>query len=420
MTRLRDRLLPPHLGPNFHLLWLSATVSNTADGVLLAAGPLLVASITREPFAVAMGVFVQRLPWLLFGVMAGALIDRMDRRRLMVVVDLCRAGAIGALALAVATGSANLPVIYAALFLLGTAETFADNAGGVLVAVTVPKEAIGQATARMYGSAMVTNQLAGPPLGALLFGVSLALPFSTAAACFLVAAAFVARVRLPPETDEPPARRSLRAEVLEGVRWLWGNPPVRTLALMITIFNITFGAAFSVWVLYAYERLQVGEVGFGLLMSAGAVGGLVGAAVFRFLEQRFSYALLLRVGLIIETLTHASLALTRRPAVALLIMTVFGIHAVVWGTTSTTIRQRAVPSRLLGRVSSVYLIGGIGALALGTLLGGAIAQRGGVLAPFWFAAGGSALTTALIWRSLTNVAHAGEGDGDDTIAARPI
>ena len=380
--------------------------------MLLAAGPLLVASLTREPFPIAMAVFMQRLPWLLFGIVAGAIIDRLDRRMLMVAADGLRAVVLVLLVVAAAAGTLNLAVIYVAMFLLGTAETFADNASSVLLAVTVPKTGLGEANARMYGSRIVANQLAGPPLGALLFGISLLLPFGVGAVCFIVAAALVASLRrVPPEVAEPECA-SLRTEVVEGWRWLWRHAPMRTLTIMVTVFNITFGAAFSVWVLYAYERLGLNEFGFGLLLTAMAVGGLVGTAVYRRLEARFSYAALLRAGLVIETLTHVALAATANTAFAVTVMVAFGVHATVWGTTGSTIRQRAVPDRLQGRVTSVYLLGGVGALAVGAALGGVIAQRWGVVAPFWFAAVGAAITTAWIWRSLDNVAAAAEG-GDD-------
>jgi predicted MFS family arabinose efflux permease len=383
------------------------------DGVLLAAGPLLVASLTREPFPVAMAVLAQRLPWVVFGVVAGAIIDRLDRRRLIIVVDLLRAAVLVFLTVIVATDHVNLASIYVAMFLIGTAETFADNAGMVYLAVVVPKAELGVANARMFGSFTVTNQLAGPPLGALLFTAGMALPFGVNAVCFLLSAAIVARMvpRSAParEADAP----SLRREVAEGLRWLWSHAPVRTLAIMITIFNVTFGTAISVLVLYAYERLGLDELGFGLFLTVSAVGGLIGSASFGLLERRFSYAVLLRVGLVIETLTHLSLALTSTAWVAAAVMTIFGAHAVIWGTTSTTVRQRAVPERLLGRVTSVYMLGSIGAIAIGTLIGGGLAQRWGILAPFWFAFVGSAITTALIWRSLTYVAHAADIPDDD-------
>lgn len=374
---------------------------------MLAAGPLLVAATSGEPWAVAMAAFLQQLPWLLFGVTAGAVIDRVDRRTLVVVVDLLRFCVIGLLAAAVSFEVASLPVVFAAVFLLGTSETFADNAGSTLVATTVPKSGLGVANSRIFASVIVSNQLAGPPLGAFLFGVGMAVPFGANALCFLLAAVLVSRISRQP-VERGDERRAIRHEVAEGLRWLWAHTPVRTLALTIFAFNVTFGAAMSVYVLYARERLGIDEFGYGLLMTASALGGLVGATTYRWLEQRFSLATLMRIGLIVETLTHLGLALTREPFVVGAIMAVFGVHAVVWGTTSTTVRQRAVPSGLLGRVTSVYLLGSIGGMALGSLTGGALAQRWGVLAPYWFGFLGSALLTIVMWRSFLNIAHAAE------------
>ncbi|MBW3658034.1 MAG: MFS transporter, partial [Actinobacteria bacterium] len=339
-------VLPERLGQSFRWLWGGFAASNLADGVLLAAGPLLVTSITREPFAIAMAIFVQRLPWLLLGVVAGAIIDRTDRRRLLMTVNSARAVVLATLATAVAMDAVSLPFIYVVMFLIGIAETFADNAGSTLVAVTVPSPALGQANARLMGTRVVTNEFGGPPIGAFLFSIGIAVPFGVNAIAFALAVALVSRVELP--DGDPSIRRAprLRADISEGVRWLWAHRPVRTLAMLITAFNITFGAAFSVWVLYALDRLGLDAVGFGVLMSASAAGGLLGSAMFGRLERRFSYATLLRVGLVIETATHLGLALTRSPVVAGAVMALFGMHAATWGSTSTTIRQRAVPSVL--------------------------------------------------------------------------
>lgn len=405
---MRARLLPEELGAAFRWIWWSSTIGNLGDGALLAAGPLLVASITPEPFAVAMAFFAQRIPWFLFGLVAGALVDRVDRKTLVVWVDVFRAAVLALLATSVAFEVGGLFVIYAAMFLLGTAETVADNALSAVVATGVPKEGLGQANSRLMGGVIVTNQLAGPPLGAFIFGIGIAYPFGFNAICFAIAAVLMGRARLDRHVLPPTERRSVRAEVMEGLRWLRGNAAVRTLAIMIAAFNITFGAAFSIWVLYAYERLGLDEFGFGLLIATGAVGGVVGSAAFGRLEQRFTYTTLLRVGLVWETFTHLGFAATTSPIVAGIIMFGFGAHAVVWGTTATTVRQRVVPPFLLGRVTSVYLISVFGTLALGGLLGGVIGQRWGVTGPFWFAFVGSALILMVLWRSIAHVGHSAD------------
>jgi MFS family permease len=416
---LLDRIAPTRLGSDFRWIWGASTVSNLGDGIVLAAGPLLVASLTRDPLTVATAAFLQQLPWLLFGVPAGAIIDRLDRRLLTVVVDLARFAVIGVLALAVVTDLVSLPVVLATFFLLGTSEAFADNAASTLVATAVPKAHLGMANSRLFGTTILANQLAGPPLGAFLFGAGMAVPFGANALCFLLAAVLVSRISTP-VGHRGGAPRAMRHEIAEGLRWLGAHPPVRTLAITITAFNVTFGAAMAVYVLYATERLGLSEVGYGFLMTMSAVGGLVGAGTYRWLERRYSLATLMRLGLVVETLTHLGLALTREPVVAGAVMAAFGVHAVVWGTTSTTVRQRAVPSRLLGRVTSVYLLGGVGGLAVGSLLGGALARQWGVVAPYWFGFVGSALLTAVMWRALVHIAHAAEtGDGGGPDAAEP-
>jgi MFS family permease len=144
------------------------------------------------------------------------------------------------------------------------------------------------------------------------------------------------------------------------------------------------------------------------------VGGIVGATIYGRLEARFALGSLMQAGLVVETLTHLSLALTRSALVAGAVWFVFGIHASVWGTTSTTVRQRAVPSRLLGRVGSVYLLGSAGAIAIGSLLGGVLADLGGVTAPFWFAFAGSAVLVVVLWRQLPLIAHVAEVEEPDS------
>jgi predicted MFS family arabinose efflux permease len=200
----------------------------------------------------------------------------------------------------------------------------------------------------------------------------------------------------------------MRHDIAEGFRWVRHHAAVRTLVLTIFTFNITYGAAWSVLVLYATQRLGMGAVGFGLLTTVSAVGGLAGTAAYGWITRRVSLGDIMRVGLLIETLTHLALALTTRPAVALAIFFVFGAHAFVWHTTSITVRQRAVPTELQGRVGSVNLVGVYGGLVVGSAVGGLIARQWGVTAPFWFAFVGSAVFVVLIWGQLAHIAHADE------------
>jgi predicted MFS family arabinose efflux permease len=252
---------------------------------------------------------------------------------------------------------------------------------------------------------LTTNQLVGPAVGAALFAAGRALPFLVQALCVAFGAVLVSRMRLPPvrRRGEP---SNLGRDIAEGLRWTWGNAAVRTLTLTIVTFNVTWGAAWSVLVLYATRRLGLDAVGFGLLNTVGAVGGLAGTATYDWLERRASLANIMRAGLLIETFTHLGLAVTTAWWVAMAIMFVFGAHAFIWGTTSRTVRMRAVPTELQGRVGSMYSIGVFGGILAGQVVGGVVASLWGVTGPFWFAFAGSAVILTLIWRQLGHIAHA--------------
>jgi predicted MFS family arabinose efflux permease len=402
-----EAVVPRRLGTGFRWLLASSVTTNIGDGILLAAGPLLVASETRDPLLVSAAVFLQQLPWLLFGLLAGAWSDRLDRRRVVQVVDLLRAAVLLGLALTLVTGVVNIGLVLATLFVLGTAETLSDIASSALLVETVERLDLGVANARLQGGFITANQLAGPPLGALFFALARPIPFGVAAVCAAAGAVLVSRVTLRPR-PAPDRSRRLRDEVAEGLRWLWSHPPVRTLTITIVLFNVTYGAAWSVLVLYAQDQLGLGEAGYGWLMFCTAAGGLLGTSAYGWLERVVGMAGLMRIGLVLETLTHLGLALTTTAWVAFAIMFVFGAHAFVWGTTSRTIRQRSVPVELQGRVGSVYMIGVYGGMLLGAPIGGLLARGWGITAPFWFGFVGSAVLVVVMWRAFAHLVEDAE------------
>ncbi|WP_370520950.1 MFS transporter [Cellulomonas sp. H30R-01] len=411
-SRIVESVVPHRLGTGFRWLLASSWTTNLGDGIVLAAGPLLVASRTDDAFLVALAALLQWLPPLLFGLWAGALTDRLDRRRLVVAVDSVRAVALALLATAVAVDAAPIVLVLVAMFLLGTAETFADNASSTLVPMLVRRDDLAVANSRIQAGFVTVNQLVGPPVGAALFAGGQAVPFFADALLVAAGAVMVSRLRVAPVHTERKATH-IRHDIAEGVRWVLHHAAVRTLVLTILIFNVTFGAAWAVLVLYAQQRLGLGAIGFGLVTTVQAVGGLVGTFSYGWLTARISLANLMRIGLIIETLTHLALALTTTAWFAMVVFFVFGAHAFVWGTTSVTIRQRAVPTALQGRVASVNLVGVFGGLVVGAGVGGALAQHNGVTAPFWFAFVGSAVFVVLIWSQLRHVAHADEQDAPE-------
>lgn len=407
MTSLIERIAPARLSSSFRWLLSASWLSNLGDGIMIAAGPLLIASMTSAPILVASGAIMQFLPWLLFGLFAGAIADRVDRRRLVLFANGIRVVILGALLTTIATGVVNIWIVLAVAFLFGTAEVFADVGSSTFVPMFVKTQDLALANSRLQAGFIVMNQFAGPPIGALLFSIGSVWPFGVQVVCVAAATVLVSRIAHTPiparETDKP---TSIRNDVVAGVQWLWQNPPVRTLVLVILTFNVTWAAPWGVLVLYVRDYLALGEVGYGFLTAAGAVGGLIAVAIFGTLQKRFSFTTLMRACLLAEVLMHLTFALTTVGWVAYVIMGFFGLYAFIWGAVSTTVRQRLVPPHLQGRIASVNMVGVFAGLVIGQALGGVIAQLWGPTAPWWFAFVGSAITLVIVWRSLRHIVAA--------------
>ena len=411
MPSLGELVAPRRMGRDFRWLLASSWTSNVGDGVALAAAPLLIASMTSSPLLVAAGAILQFLPWLLFGLHAGAIADRFDRRRLVMLANGARAIVLLALCVFLVTGTANIGIVLAVAFLYGTAEVFVDTAGSTLLPMLVAPADLGIGNARLQAGYLVANQFAGPPLGAFLFAAGTAWPFLVEVICVSLAVVLISRMAKTPVPPRATAERTpVHTDIAEGLRWLWRNPPVRMLVLIILVFNVTWAAPWGVLVLYATEHLQMGAVGYGALTTASAVGGILATLSFGWLERHVSFATLMRVVLSLEVLMHLSFALTTTGWVALVIMFVFGAYAFVWGTISTTVRQRLVPAELQGRVASVNMVGVFGGMVIGQALGGVIAEIWGLTAPWWFAFGGAALTLLLVWKPISQIVNARPGD----------
>ena len=350
----------------------------------------------------------QRLPWLLFSLLSGALVDRLDRRRVMVTVDAARAAVVGLLGLAVLADLASLPLLYAAFFALGAAETLFDNAAVSILPAVVGKDRLARANGRLLGAQIVANELLGPPLGGLLFAAAAAVPFLLDAGSFAAAAALMAaiggRFRVARDRDGPPT--TLRAEIAEAVRWLVRHRLLRVLAVAIALMNLTLSATLSILVLYAQERLGLGPVGYGVLLATVAVGGVAASLVAERVIGRLGPATTMRLGLVIESSTHLVLALARSPLLVGAVFALFGFHAMTWTVISVSLRQELIPARLLGRVNSAYTLFGFGSLSLGAVAGGLLAARFGLTAPFWCSFAAMSLLTAACWPVLSTRAVA--------------
>jgi MFS family permease len=398
-----DVVAPRRLGPSFRWLLGASWLNFVGGGMALAAGPLLVASRTSDARLISLAALLDWLPGLLFGLYAGVLSDRHDRRVMMVLGNALRAVILVALVAMLLTGRVSIVAVLVWMFVQGVSDTFTQAAGGAVLPMVVPTADLGLASSRFQFGAMGLNRLIGPPLGALLFGLGQAWPFLTQLLCSALAAVLLAQLVLPPHGTARHERRHASVEIREGWRWSWAQPAMRTLNLQILAFNLAYGAVWSTMVLYAHRRLGLSAAGYGLLLASIAVGGVVGALSYGWVERRVRMATIMRAGLVWEAATWGVLAWTDRWWVALSALTLFGVHEAYWSSIFSAIRGRIVPDPLRGRVGAVYLMLLTGGLVVGAAVGGPLSHRFGLTAPYWFGFGCAGVVLAALWPQLRHL-----------------
>jgi len=384
----------------FRTLWAAVGLSNLADGVNVAAAPLLAATLTSDPVAIGGLTVAQRLPWL-FSLVTGAVVDRADRRRVIRAAAGARALTLGVLALAVALGFASIPLLYAVFVVLGICETLFDNSSAALVPAFVPSADLERANGRIQTTFVVANEFAGPPIGGFLLALAVALPF-VVGALGLVAALGV--LLLLPRTARPaPAEpTSLWADIRQGGRWYWRSPIVRSLSFVSGVGNAMTGASYGLLVLVGVEHLHLSPRGYGVLLAVGAVGAVVGGLAADRIARRVPPGRLIVGTSIASAAAVAALGFVTHPAAAAALMAVDGFLVLVLGVVLVSLRQRLVPAELLGRVNAVYFTVALGGLAVGGLGGGLLARWFGLSTPFVVGAAAVVVTTLAVLPRVTD------------------
>ncbi|WP_157157006.1 MFS transporter [Diaminobutyricimonas sp. LJ205] len=383
------------LGASYWKLWTSSGMSNLADGLFSVALPLVAIAYTQEPILIAGVALALRLPWLLFALQAGALADRLDRRWLMVTANSIRAAALVVLAIAMFLDLGSIWLIYVVALGIGFAETIYDTSAQSIMPQIVPKDQLSRANGRLYAVELTANAFIGPPLGGFLVAVGAALAFANAAGLWILAVGVLLLIRGNFKVERT-TRTSIRADIAEGLRYLLGHRILRTLAIMTGIFNLASNAAFAVFVLYAVgptSAMNLTEAGYGLLLTATAVGSLLGSLVAERVERRLGRARTLGIVVMTGGLVLAVPAFTDNPFIIAAGFFIDGIAIVLWNVVAVSLRQRIAPAYMLGRVNSSYRLLAWGTIPLGALLGGLFGQWLGL--PFVFLAAGL-LTVGLV------------------------
>ncbi len=392
------------LGSRFAKLWTASTTSALGSGLATIAAPLFVAAHTKSPLIVSATAAVAWLPWLLFALPGGVLVDRVDRRRLMVTIDWSRVVAMAVLATALLAGWSSIALLDGVLFVINTGEVIFRSASQAMIPAVVPRARLERANGWLVGGTTVMQQMVAGPLSGFLFAVAVSIPFLVNAGTYAVSAVLIGLVAGTYRAARGQATagtwqlRRVRGELAEGFRWLARQRVLRTMTVLIGLLNLTLTAATAVLVLLAKERLGLGSVGYGTLFTAEAVGAVLGSVCGDWLIKRVTATWTIRVGLLIEAGLHLVLATSRSAYVVGAMLFAFGVHAALWTIVGSSLRQRLTPPEMLGRVASTSLFIAAGGNCVGALLGGVIAARFGITAPYWAGFVVAVFVSATTWR----------------------
>ena len=355
-----------------------------------AAAPLLTLSLTNDERLIAGVSFCSMIPWLVLSLPAGVYIDRFNRRKMMVVANMIRAALFGLIAFSAATGSLSIWTFMAILIGVGCCEVIFDMSAQAFLPQIVPDHLLEKANGRLSSLELITNTFIGLPLGAWAFVVAVGVPFGVDAASFALAALLVASIRIPsskkPEIAVQQSGKSFKADLLEGLRWLWSNKLIRTLAIMLGITNMTTMFGDAIFVKYAAIELGVTGRAYGFLLALTAIGSILGGLLGDKIAKRlgiaesivYSYFVFGSVGIIYFFMPYVWAV-----AIAASLM---GLAGTTWNVVTVSLRQRVIPAELFGRVNSVYRFIGTGSIGIGALIGGQIAYTTNLRMPFLAAA----------------------------------
>jgi MFS family permease len=400
-----DPAAPPPLRRNrdFLLLWSGQVVSTVGTRITSLAYPLLVLALTRSPAKAGIVGFAQTLPFLLLYLPAGALVDRWNRKWVMLASDAGRALALGSIAIALALGRLGLLQIALVAFVEGSLYVFFQLAETAALPNVVPKpqlaNAIAQNQARDQGA-----HLAGQPLGGLLFGISQLLPFAFDAVSYTVSCTTLLLVRAQLQQRRERAPTRLRAEVLEGLAWLWRQRFLRSIALLIGATNFVH-SALPLLVIIRAKELGASPALIGVLFAFFGVGAIAGALVGPWL-QRHLHARTVVIGWLWVWAAEAALLIVMPNVLALGMMLGAGsVFSVSFNVVTATYRYALVPDRLQARTTSVVRLIAWGTIPLGQLLAGLLAERLGT-GPSFLAFAGIMLAAAVVASAVPSVRRA--------------
>ena len=381
------------LPSSYHKLFTASALSNLGNGVSAVAYPWIASSITRSPLLLSIIGLMASMPWLVFSLPAGVFIDRFPRRSVIVFTDILRGLVTLVVAFSIWGNASHIHIVrsivktsiiqthmglyillLAATFLLGCGEVLGNGASQTFIPLIVETNQLETANGRMWTSESLMQNFMGPPLASVLLGLSVFAPLIFDGASFFASAGLIALIAstLIKKQQISEVKPDFRAELKEGLSWLWHHPFLRPLAFILGSINGLNALGFSVFILFAQEDLHTSVLTFGLLSTGGAFGGALGGIFAGRIIKKFGRAFILKIVILGTPVFLVGLAFSPVWELAWFIAAVEMFFAILWNVVTVSMRQEIIPDQILGRVNSVYRFFALGSQPIGAVIGGVL------------------------------------------------
>jgi MFS family permease len=369
------------VGKTFNRLWSASLISNLSDGVLLAAAPLLAITLTDNTILISLLGAMTMLPWLLFAIPIGTLVDRLDRRYILAGANLLRSAVVGGLAFSIAADLVTITLLIFVAFIIGICEVAADTTSQSLIPQIVNKEQFEKANSRLQISETVVQGFIGAPLSGFLYALAIYIPFFFNSLGYVVSAIlalsmpihFLQDVRTQNSTGE---QSKFVADMKFGISYLFNQKLLRRLVVTTSLIGVCYSMGTATVVLFMVKELNLPEPLFGLVLTIQGIGGLVGAIVAPYASKKFGRGKVMTFGILISS---AGLLLQGfSPNIYLFVLlSLIGAFAISqWNILLMSTYQDVIPNEIYGRIHGTRRTLVWGMMPIGSIIGGVLASIG--------------------------------------------
>lgn len=391
---------------DFWKFWSGETISSFGSSITMFALPLLVFDLTGSAVSLGVTFAMFGLPHLFFGLLIGAWVDRVDRKRLMIVVDLLSAAVVAALPLASAAGVLSIWWIYASAFALATLGIFFEAAQFAAIPSLVSRDQLVTANGRIQASFSAARVIGPLAAGAMLAFIPIDSLLYIDAATFAVSALALSLIARPFNVAGERARATLHDDVMEGLRYVLRHPVLRNISAMMALVNFVGVTVFAQLVLFAKQRFGVSDAELGLLFAANGAGVVLMSLAAGPLRSRWSFGNVALGALMLSGLATVALAFAPSYPLAVAMSAVSSGLGILFNINTGSLRQAIVPNHLLGRIITIAMVLAFSASPLGATLGGLVIERLGDVQAVYAAIGVAVFGIALYFRLFSPLGHA--------------